>query len=155
MKLKVIALVTGLLALSATPALAGAPEGVPPKGKPVTGVPDYTPDDGNGTPGPKEGLPAQAKAYGRYCKGQSKKRAKGDTEKGTPFSRCVKAMREVANNERTNPRKACANQNLSKKRTKGEEEKGTPFSRCVKKAAQLKREQRRKEREEKAQTATA
>jgi hypothetical protein len=39
--------------------------------------------------GPKDGLPAKAKAHGRRCKGLSKKHVKG--EKGTPFSRCVKA----------------------------------------------------------------
>jgi hypothetical protein len=139
MKLKVIALVVGVLAMTATPALAGKPEGVPPKGKgQETGnAPTYTPADP--TPGPKDGLPAKAKAYGRYCKGASKKHVKG--EKGTEFSRCVTAMAKAASGERTNPRKAC--QGLSKKHVKGE--KGTEFSRCVKAAAKLKRQQRQEE----------
>jgi hypothetical protein len=32
--------------------------------------------------------PPPAKAYGKYCQGESKKHVKG--EKGTAFSRCVK-----------------------------------------------------------------
>ncbi len=60
---------------------------------------------GNPTPGPKAGLPAQAKAYGRYCNEQnaSKKHVKG--EQGTEFSRCVKAMAKAANEDKTNPPK--------------------------------------------------
>ncbi|MEX2448384.1 MAG: hypothetical protein WD404_06535 [Solirubrobacterales bacterium] len=151
MKLQVkIALVTGALALGASPAAlaAGQPDSVPPYGN---GAPSETPSNSNGenanggkpdpTPGPKAGLPAKAKAYGVHCRGESKKHVKG--EKGTAFSRCVTAMAKAANGERTHPRKAC--QGLSKKHIKGE--KGTEFSRCVKAAAQLKREQRRAERE--------
>lgn len=139
MRLKTtIALLSGVLALSAFPALGvadhgeshgksqGAPYG---KGK----GPTYTP--GDPTPGPKNGLPAQAKAYGRYCQGESKKHVKG--EKGTAFSRCVKAMAKAARDERLSARKAC--KGLSKKHVKGEQ--GTPFSRCVKAAAQLRKDQ--------------
>ncbi len=133
-----VALVTGALALSATPALAGQPEGVPPAhanghGK---GGPIYTPGE-DPTPGPKAGLPEQAKAYGRYCKeaGASKKHVKG--EKGTPFSQCVKALAKAANDKDLGPGKAC--KGMSKKHVKGE--KGTPFSQCVKAAAKLRRHQ--------------
>jgi hypothetical protein len=124
-----LAVITGVLALTAAPALAAKPDGVPPYGK------------GQATPGPKAGLPAKAKAYGRYCKGESRKHVKG--EKGTPFSRCVTAMAKAVNNEtpngeRINPRKAC--QGLSKKHVKGGEP-GTEFSRCVKAAAKAQREQ--------------
>ena len=127
MKLQIkIGVLAGALALAALPGTAMA-------------VPTYTP--GQPPPGPKAGLPAQAKAYGRHCQGKSKKHVKG--EKGTEFSRCVKAMAKVAANGAT-PREAC--QGLSKKHVKGE--KGTEFSRCVKAAAQLRREERRKEREE-------
>jgi hypothetical protein len=132
-----IAVITGALVLTAAPALAANPhEGDPPfgHGHGQGHGPHYTPGEpGNPTPGPKAGLPAQAKAYGRYCKeqGASKKHVKG--EKGTEFSRCVKAMAKAANEEKTNPAKAC--KGLSKKHVKGE--KGTEFSRCVKAAAKL------------------
>jgi len=133
-----IALLSGVLALSAFPALGVADHGESqgksqgaPYGK--AKGPTYTP--GDPTPGPKDGLPAQAKAYGRYCQGESKKHVKG--EKGTAFSRCVKAMAKAAHDERVTARKAC--KGLSKKHVKGE--KGTPFSRCVKAAAQLRKDQ--------------
>src|SRR5204863_6378620 len=72
MKLQIkIAIVTGVLALSASPAAlaVGKPEGVPPNGKGASHAhegsgPTYTP--GEPIPGPKAGLPAKAKAYGRY-----------------------------------------------------------------------------------------
>jgi hypothetical protein len=57
------------LALSAAPALAKPP---------------------HPTPGPKAGSHAKAKAYGKFCQGESKKHVKG--QKGTPFSQCVRAM---------------------------------------------------------------
>lgn len=139
MRLKTtIALLSGVLALSAFPALGVADHGESqgksqgaPYGK--AKGPTYTP--GDPAPGPKDGLPAQAKAYGRYCQGESKKHVKG--EKGTAFSRCVKAMAKAAHDERVTARKAC--KGLSKKHVKGE--KGTPFSRCVKAAAQLRKDQ--------------
>lgn len=58
--------------------------------------PTYTPSEP--TPGPKDGLPAKAMAYGRYCKGESKEHVKG--EKGTAFSRCVKAVVELRQKEK-------------------------------------------------------
>ena len=106
---------------------SGRPEGVP-KGK----GPQYAPVPPR--PGPKAGLPAQAKAYGRYCQGKSKKHVKG--EQGTEFSRCVKAMAKAAAND-ASPQEAC--KGLSKKHVKGEQ--GTEFSRCVKAAAQLHKDQ--------------
>ncbi|HWM54153.1 MAG TPA: hypothetical protein VNO20_02015 [Solirubrobacterales bacterium] len=137
MKLKTtIALASGVLALAAFPAVGVANHGEShgkSQGAPYGKGPTYTP--GDPTPGPKDGLPAQANAYGRYCQGESKKHVKG--EKGTPFSQCVKAMAKAANNDDLNPRKAC--KGLSKKHVKGE--KGTPFSRCVKAAAQLRKDQ--------------
>lgn len=139
MRLKTtIALLSGVLALSAFPALGVANHGEShgkSQGAPYGEAkgPTYTP--GDPTPGPKDGLPAQAKAYGRYCQGESKKHVKG--EKGTAFSRCVKAMAKAARDERMTSRKAC--KGLSKKHVKGEQ--GTPFSRCVKAAAQLRKDQ--------------
>lgn len=137
MRLKTtIAIVSGAFALAAFPALGLANHGEShgkSQGAPYGKGPTYTP--GDPTPGPKDGLPAQAKAYGRYCQGFSKKHVKG--EQGTPFSQCVKAMARAANNDGLNPRKAC--KGLSKKHVKGEP--GTPFSRCVKAAAQLRKDQ--------------
>ena len=89
-----LAVLTGALALSA-PALAVAvPNGDTPRGQGKG--PAYVPGEptpGDPTPGPKAGLPEKAKAYGRYCKGLSKKHVKG--EKGTEFSRCVKAAAQL------------------------------------------------------------
>ena len=95
MRLKTtIAILSGILALSAFPALGVASHGEShgkSQGAPHGKGPTCTP--GDPTPGPKDGLPAQAKAYGRYCKGLSKKHVKG--EKGTEFSRCVKAAAKL------------------------------------------------------------
>ena len=83
------------------------------------------------TPGPGAGLPEKAKAYVRYCQGQSKKHVDG--QKGTPFSQCVTAMAKAAHDERITARQAC--KGLSKKHVKGI--KGTPFSKCVTGVAKL------------------
>jgi hypothetical protein len=83
------------------------------------------------TPGPKAGLPSKAKAYGRYCRNQSKKHVAGT--KGTPFSRCVTAMAKLATGESKSPARAC--KTLSKKHVAGT--KGTPYSRCVTAGAKL------------------
>ena len=94
--------------------------------------PKYNPD--NPKPGHPHGGP-KGKAYGYYCKGQSKKHVKG--EKGTAFSRCVKAMARADKNEGLHPKKAC--KGLSRKHVKGQ--KGTPFSQCVKGVNQMRREE--------------
>jgi hypothetical protein len=125
-----LALVTAAMALSAAPALAGQPEGVPPVNQGTAHK-----QDGNATPGPKAGLPAKAKAYGRYCQGESKKHVDG--QKGTPFSQCVTAMAKLANGNTDNPAKACKGE--SKKHVDGE--KGTPYSQCVSAAAKLQHDQ--------------
>jgi hypothetical protein len=77
--------------------------------------------------------PAPAKAYGRYCRNESKRHVPG--QKGTPFSQCVTAMAKAANGR--SPTAACAG--LSKKHVDGQP--GTPFSRCVVAAAHLKQDQ--------------
>jgi hypothetical protein len=121
MKLR-MKLVSGLavLSLGMLPAMAGA----------VSYQPEYHPE----TPkGPKAA--PKGKAYGYYCRGQSKKHVKG--EKGTAFSRCVKAMAQADKNDSLHPKKAC--KALSKKHVKGQ--KGTPFSQCVKGVAQMRKEQ--------------
>jgi hypothetical protein len=122
------------------PGAVHQPDITPPSNDGTVHKPDSTPpsSDGTGhkpaTPGPKAGLPAKAKAYGRRCKDQSKKHEEG--EKGTPFSRCVTAMAKLANGKTSSPRKAC--KDLSKKRE--EDDKGTPFSLCVSQGAKLLRE---------------
>jgi hypothetical protein len=114
---------------------------------PATGLagvnygPDYHPDTPKGpkynpdNPKPPHGAP-KGKAYGYYCKGQSKKHVKG--EKGTAFSRCVKALARADKNENLHPKKAC--KALSKKHVKGQ--KGTPFSQCVRSVNQMRRDER-------------
>lgn len=98
--------------------------------------PDYTPaPEKPETPGSGAGLPEKAKAYGVYCKDQSKKHVAG--EKGTPFSQCVNAMAKAANNEKLAPGKAC--KGMSKKHVKGQ--KGTAFSHCVNGVAKLRKTQ--------------
>jgi hypothetical protein len=82
-------------------------------------------------PGPNASLPAKAKAYGRYCQGQSKQHVAGQT--GTPFSQCVTAMAKLATGASVSPRAACAT--MSKVHAAGEQ--GTPFSRCVAAGAKL------------------
>jgi hypothetical protein len=129
-----IALVTGVFALSAcSAAVAGQPEGVPPENQGTARAPEYTPAEP--TPGPKAGLPAQAKAYGRYCKQAGAQKVRVEGQKGTEFSNCVKAMAQAAKGTRA--RKACSS--MSRKHVKGE--KGTPFSRCLKAAAKLRQGQ--------------
>jgi hypothetical protein len=102
-----IALATGIaaLALTAAPALATKPE----------------------HPG------ANGKAYGKYCKAESKKHVAG--QKGTPFSNCVTAMAKVAKG--ANPTTACKTE--SKKHVAGQH--GTPYSNCVSGAAKLKHDE--------------
>lgn len=116
-------------ALAAMPALAAAdqPANVPPENQ---GTAHQGTTGTEYAPAP----PPQAKAYGFYCKGQSKKHVKG--EKGTAFSRCVKAMARAENQEHMAPGRACREE--SKKHVEGQQ--GTSFSRCVKAAARLRKD---------------
>jgi hypothetical protein len=84
--------------------------------------------------GPSNNHPtgSKAKAYGTYCKDESKKHVAGQS--GTPFSQCVTAMAKL---DSGNPTSAC--KALSKKHVAGQP--GTPFSQCVKAAAKLKKAQ--------------
>lgn len=85
--------------------------------------------------GPKQGKQPHGKAYGYWCRGESKKHEKG--KKGTAFSRCVTALAHAAHNNDLSPGQAC--KGLSKKHQKGE--KGTAFSRCVTDVAKMRRHQ--------------
>lgn len=124
-------LVLGLavLSLGLLPAMAGA----------VSYHPEYHPD----TPkGPKTA--PKGKAYGYWCRGESKKHVKG--EKGTAFSRCVRAHKRAANQPDKSAREICKDLKLKHDRSgrhipRGE--KGTAFSRCIKTVAQQRKEERR------------
>ncbi len=95
--------------------------------------PNYHPEHPDHPPqGPKSA--PKGKAYGYYCRGQSKKHVKG--EKGTAFSRCVKALAQADKNDNLKAKKAC--KSLSKKHVKGV--KGTPFTKCVQGVNQMRRE---------------
>jgi hypothetical protein len=82
-------------------------------------------------PGPNAPAGAKAKAYGRFCQGESKKHVAG--QKGTPFRQCVTAMAKLATGKTSNPARACAK--LSHKHVAGM--KRTPYSQCVVAAAKL------------------
>ena len=132
-----IAATLAALALAAVPATVGAtaPAGHGPEYNPAPEKPEKT-------PGPSAGMPEKAKAYGVYCKTESRKHVKG--EKGTAFSRCVTAMARAATNEDLTPRQACKGE--SREHVKGE--KGTAFSRCVSAAAKLRKEQHAEEQQD-------
>jgi hypothetical protein len=127
------------------PGVEHRPSETPPSSQGTEHKPSETPPSNQGTehkpatPGPKAGLPAKARAYGRFCEGQSKKRSDAtEGTKGTPFSQCVTAMAKLATGATDSPRKAC--KDLSKEHSEGG--KGTPFSACVTQGAKLLREQK-------------
>jgi hypothetical protein len=124
-----------LLMFIATMALAGAPAvalaaapGDQPTGPPVS---KHGTAHKPSTPGPGAGLHAKAKAYGKFCQGESKKHVAGTP--GTPFSKCVTDMAKLGKGSTNNPRIACKDE--SKKHVAGTP--GTPFSRCVSGGAKL------------------
>jgi hypothetical protein len=149
--ISIFAVFVAILALAVTPAFAADPPSDTPDQNDNPGVthqPSDTPPDNPGTehkpvtPGPSASLPAKARAYGRYCKQESKKRSDAaEGTKGTPFSQCVTAMAKLATGKSDSPRTAC--KALSKKRADAAEgTKGTPFSQCVAGGAKLLREQK-------------
>lgn len=129
MKLRMtVVLGTAVVSLGLLPAagMAGGPDYQPPQG-PKYEHPTHPPQ------GPKSA--PKGKAYGYYCRGESRKHVKG--EKGTAFSRCVKAMAQADKNDALTAKQAC--KALSKKHVKGV--KGTPFSTCVQGVNQMRREE--------------
>jgi hypothetical protein len=88
------------------------------------------------TPGPGASAEGKAKAYGTYCRTDSKKHIDG--HRGTPFSMCVTAMAKLATGRTSSPTAAC--KALSKVRVDGQT--GTPFSKCVSGAAKLFKDER-------------
>ena len=110
--------IAAAIALMAAPACAaGAPAG-----------------NANGNPS------AAGKAYGSYCKTESKKRSDAAPgTKGSPFSQCVTAMAKLANAQTKSPRQAC--KALSKKHSDAAPgTHGSPFSQCVSGGAKLLRQ---------------
>jgi len=131
MKVHKLAMLTATMALGIVPALAlPSGSGEHPNGPPST-TPASTHSKKPATPGPKASLPAKAKAYGKYCQGESKKHVAGTP--GTPFSKCVTDMAKLANGSVKNPRTACKDE--PKKHVAGTP--GTPFSHCVSGGAKL------------------
>ena len=112
-----LAVLAGTVVLGISPAVA-------------LGTPGGHPNQSSSTP-----TPNKAKAYGKFCQGESKKHVAGTP--GTPFSDCVNDMAKLANGSVTNPAKACANE--SKKHVAGQ--RGTPYSVCVSGAKKLLKQQ--------------
>ena len=125
------------LALMAGPAwAAGAPTTAP------TGADNPGSSHQPATPGPQAAPSDKAKAYGSYCKTESKRRSDAAPgTKGSPFTQCVTAMAKLATGRTDSPREAC--EVLSKKRSDAAPgTKGSPFSQCVEGGAKLLRDQR-------------
>jgi hypothetical protein len=122
-----LTIATATLALGLAPAAALA-QGNPSQGG--NGKSQSAPGH-NKTSGSTTTPSSNTRAYGRYCRAESKKHVAG--QKGTPFSNCVKDMAQVAKSAKTNPHTVCANE--SKKHVAGQ--KGTPYSDCVTAAAKL------------------
>ena len=112
MKVHKLAMLTATMALGITPTLALAASS-------------------NGHHNGRPSTTPAAKAYGKYCQGQSKTHVAGTP--GIAFSECVSDMAKLANGSSKNPRAAC--KNLSKKHVAGQH--GTPFSLCVSGGAKL------------------
>ena len=132
MRLKTkIAVAVGALALTTSPAALamGKPEGAPPHG-----------NGGGKEHASNKEHAGKGKAYGRYCKGESKKHERG--ERGTAFSRCVTNMAQAANHSEMAPGRVCKGE--SRKHEEGE--RGTAFSRCVRNVNELRHQERREER---------
>jgi hypothetical protein len=127
-----LSVVVGMLALIVPAMALATPGNGQGQGQGQGQGPNYEP-----TPPP----PPPAKAYGKYCQGESKEHVKG--EKGTAFSQCVTNMAHAAEHPSQTPRHTCKGE--SKKHVKGE--KGTAFSRCVKAAAKLRHDERKAEKE--------
>ena len=85
--------------------------------QPTQTQPTQTPTNTTTTP------PAHAAGY--YCKGESKRHAHGF--KGTPFSQCVAAMKQLRDTEGLSPREACSS--MTKRHFPGM--KRTPYAVCV------------------------
>ena len=128
-----IAALTAALALTVTPALAAQPERASSPNRLASDVGVPTPVEGPQPPA-TEAKP-RGKAYGRYCRGESKKHVKG--RKGTAFSRCVKAMARLDRDERKSARAACKAM-----------KKGVERRQCIKAARELARAEAEQDEEQ-------
>jgi hypothetical protein len=132
---KLVPLVSTLVIAAMPAAALAAGHGTPPANHGTAHRPSEPGSQGgthaSSTPGPNAGLPAKAKAYGVYCRGESKQHVAG--QHGTPFSQCVTAMAKLAKGKAHSPRSACKDE--SRKHVAGRH--GTPFSQCVSAAAKL------------------
>ena len=106
-----------LLALVAFPALGHA-AAAPTKG-------------GSASPGPDASRASKARAYGKYCRGESRRSERG--QRGSDYARCLNAMARLGSGRTRSPARAC--RGLSRKRERGE--RGTEYSRCVRAARRL------------------
>ena len=128
-----------------THASTQAPSTVPPDNQVTANKPSDTgkPSD---LPGPHASLPAKAKAYGKYCQGESKERSDAaEGTKGTPFSQCVTAMAKAAHTSAptdTNAQIKSAARSACKGMTHKGAKKGSAFSLCVSGAAKLLKSQK-------------
>jgi hypothetical protein len=127
MTLRAVAGISVALALGATPALAV-------KSPPHTNSGTTHRNVHATTPGPSASAGAKAKAYGKYCQGESKLHVSGS--KGTPFSQCVNAMAKVAHNH-VSGKQACSSE--SRKKAAGQTK--SAYALCVSGAAKLKHDQ--------------
>ena len=116
-----IAVLLGVLTLLVTPTAA------------LAIGPEYEVEHVAPAPGAGASLKAKKKAYGVYCSGFPKKKAKG--QKFSPYERCLTSMAKTVAAKKT-PKIACTG--FSKKHVKGKT--GTEFSRCVIAAGEAKRE---------------
>jgi hypothetical protein len=128
--MRLVAIVCATLLAVPSLAVAGGPPATP--GKSANGHAHKTLITHDDPPGPDASTASKARAYGRYCQDQ-KKRKHHKGEKGTSFSRCVHAMAKLATKKTTNPARACAP--LSKEHDAGERD--TPYGKCVSAAAKL------------------
>jgi hypothetical protein len=119
-----LTLTIGVLALAAAPALAVGP-GTGTDNRPTV-IPPHSGTDNPGTEKRPASTPpvnpGAKRALGKVCAAQGESKSnEGDSEPGTPFSRCVKALARSIRTACKDEPKANAN----------DPERGTPFSRCV------------------------
>jgi hypothetical protein len=115
LRLVLMLVAAALLALVALPGFALA------AGPPAQG----------GSPGPDAPRASKARAYGKYCRGESRRRERG--QRGSDYARCLNAMARLGSGRTRSPARAC--RGLSRKRERGE--RGTEYSRCVRAARRL------------------
>lgn len=130
-----LAILAGVLALAVPAAALATQPAEPGHGNGKANGPHYAPENPP-PPGPKAPLPEQAKAYGVYCRGESKQHVAGTP--GTPFSACVKRMAQAAVHKQMSPGQVC--KGTSGKHVKGQ--KGTEHSRCVAGVIALRKKER-------------